>query len=109
MMRVRYGVDYGGKAWHRLWREGMEWIMGGRHGMDYEEKAAYYLFVLSWGPVKSIMTVFRQEIGNKTQCKIRVNLGFTVPYKREITVLHGKAKNEKTKNIRCWKNQFKKD
>ena len=44
-----------------------------------------------------------------TQCKIRVNLGFTVPYKGEITVLHGKKKNQKTKNIRCWKNQFKKD
>jgi len=37
----------------------------------------------------------------KTQCKIRVNLGFTEPYKGEITVLHRKNKNQKTKNIRC--------
>ena len=41
-----------------------------------------------------------------TQCKIKVNLGFTVPYKGEIIVLHGKKINQKTKNISCWKNQF---
>ena len=40
----------------------------------------------------------------KTQCKIRVNLGFTEPHKGEIIILHKKKKQQK-KN-RCWRNQF---
>ena len=32
---------------------------------------------------------------HKTQCKIRVNLGFTKPYKGEIAVLHRKKKVKK--------------
>ena len=46
-------------------------------------------------------TPFPDGSFDMTQCKIRVNLGFTEPYKGEITVLHRRRKNQKTKNIIC--------
>ena len=44
----------------------------------------------------------------KTQCKIRVNLGFTEPYKGELTVLHNDKKIKKLKNLDAGKINLKK-
>ena len=44
----------------------------------------------------------RREALCSAQCKIRVNLGFRVPYIGEITILHEKKKNQKAKDIRCF-------
>ena len=56
----------------------------------------------------SVKDIFFEELYKviRTQCKIRVNLGFTVPYKKEITVLH-KKKIKKLKISVAAKNNLK--